>query len=380
MAVYVIDESNFTDGTLAGLRIVPGEGLRADFVEHAPDADTLGLWHLHDGVHTGEGTGLVDASEGGHDLTNYGADPVEDGYRFDRADGDYMDASYPGQPERSALTLEAWVRDWTLPLDAYGTIAILWLDASNYLQLRAKRAATSVIRAEIVVEGTTVGAAAWTGADAETVLAGTDPWHVAAVLEAPNRLSLYVGGTKRAEDTTVSPLPAGDYLLRLGRYGSGWTGYDLSATLDEVRLSATARYDADFTPYRLRADGLYTGPIYTGAADRDRWDLSAVASGPAGTALAWEARAADALDAQGEPQAAWASWDGDPANLPRGRYLQWRAAFGVDTDRLLTPTLTSVTTRTVYLGTHCVRVPITQTYRARAAINQTVRLNARMEP
>jgi len=344
MLTFRTDETNFDQGAREGLRIVPGQGLKVDFDEFADDDEALGLWHLHDGAHTGEGTGLVDASEGGHDLTNHGTKPVEDGYRFDRADGDYMDASYPDQPERSALTLEAWVRDWALPADGtWGTIATLWLDASNYFQLRARRASTSLIRAELIVGGSTVGAAVWSGADADAVLAGSEPWHVAAVLEAPNRLSLYVGGTRRAEDTTVSSLPAGDYLLRLGRYGSGWTGYDLSATLDEVRLSALARYSADFTPHRLLPSGTFTGPTHDAGRTAAQWTaLSATAETPEGTALAWEVRAADALDGGGEPQASWVPWDGDPVSLPPGRFFQWRATLTATPDRLATPRLTAV--------------------------------------
>ena len=88
MLVFRVDEQNFDEGERDGVRIVPSQGLKVDFDELVPDGQTLGLWHLHDGACQGEGTGLADASGAGHHLTNHGAEPVEDGYRFVLADGD----------------------------------------------------------------------------------------------------------------------------------------------------------------------------------------------------------------------------------------------------------------------------------------------------
>ena len=98
MLVFRMDEQNFGEGERDGARIVTGQGLKVDFDEFAPDGQTLGLWHLHDGACQGEGTGLEDESGGGHAFTNYGTSSVEDGYRFVCTEGDYMDAAFPGQP------------------------------------------------------------------------------------------------------------------------------------------------------------------------------------------------------------------------------------------------------------------------------------------
>jgi len=344
MLTFRMDETNFDQGSREGLRIVEGLGLKVDFDEFASDADTLGLWHLHDGAHEGEGTGLADAADG-HDFTNHGAESVEAGYEFDRADGDYMDADYPGQPARSQVTLEAWIRDWQTPATEPGIIAIYGIDDNDCLYVRAERdGANSRLRARLHVGGEVIGNAVWVGVDVETLLTGSDPWHVAAVLDSPNRLTLYVGGVQRAEDTTdIADLPAGDYTLRIGRWITGWSGYDLSAVVDEVRLSSAARYDAGFTPQRLLGSGTFSSPTFDATRLAADWtDLLRASSVPEGCGLDWEVRAADETDVGGAPQALWQDYDGDPQTLPDGRYFQWRATFSADGDRLDSPTVESV--------------------------------------
>ena len=110
MASFLTDITNFGEGYTSGTRIVPDTGAKLDFDEHAPDGATLGLWHLHNGYCEGEGTGLEDFSGGSHAFQNHGAEPTEDGYRFVRESGHYMDGSFPAQPSRSLLTLECWVQ------------------------------------------------------------------------------------------------------------------------------------------------------------------------------------------------------------------------------------------------------------------------------
>jgi len=215
--------------------------------EGAGDGNDLGYWRLD--------TAGLDCVFGGPSLTNNGAKPVGGGYRFVRADGNYMDLVLASQPERSAITIEAWVKSWGNDPGDIGCIAILYLDGDNNLILRARRESSTnsaYIQAQLMIGGTAVGLARLLGADAEAILTSSGPWHIAGVLDAPSRLSLYVDGVKRAEDTTdIAALPAGDYLFRLGRYGSGWNGYDLSAILDDVRLSSIARYSSDFAICRF---------------------------------------------------------------------------------------------------------------------------------
>jgi hypothetical protein len=350
MLTFRMDESNFSQGERQGLRIVPGAGLKVDFDELAPDGQTLGLWHLHNGGCQGEGTGLEDASGGGHPLANYGAEAVEDGYRFVRTDNDRMDAGFPGQPERAALTLECWVRAFDATVSDYQTLAA-WADAATgythrlFIQARAypSAPASSHIVAELRVAGATVGQAVWTGTAAYAILTGTQPWHVAAVLDAPASFRLFVNGIQRAQDTTgILPLPATDYFLRLGRWPIG-TSFPLSGILDEVRLSAAVRYAAAFTPQRLLADGTYDSLTFDAARIGADWvGLLAETALPPGCALAWEVRAADVLDGFGRPQALWQPYAGDPATLPEGRFFQWRATLSAAADHLATPTVESV--------------------------------------
>ena len=293
MLVFRMDETNFAEGQGDGLRIATGHGLKVDFDEFVADGSTLGLWHLHDGACQGEGTGLADASGGGHDLVNHGAASVEDGYRFVRADADYMDASFGAQPARSALTLECWVRAYETPLNQPGQIAMVGPATTTVLTIRAYRASSptgSYIQALLLISGAGVGVAHWGGAEANAVLASSEPWHAAAVLDAPTRLRLFVNGVQRAEDTTgIVALPSGSWTLRLGKHLNGGTDYDLSAVLDEVRLSAAARYAANFTPHRLLAAGTYESPTFDAVRIQADWlDLVSEEDVPEGCEIGWE--------------------------------------------------------------------------------------------
>ncbi len=346
MLTFRMDDTNFDQGTRDGLRLADGLGLKVDFDEFAPDDNTLGLWHLHDGACLGEGTGLADASGRGHDLASHGAESVEDGYRFAAADPNWMETVLPAQPQRDALTLETWVRDWLTPLDATGEIAILWRDGDNRLDLNARRAAdpeTSYVRTRLRVGGVWVGYAEWRGADADAVLAGAGPWHAAAVLAPPDRFTLYVNGVARAEDTGApEPMPAGDYTLTLGTYLSH-AAWPVSAVLDEVRLSTSARYAGGFVPRRLRAAGTFASLTFDAVRLSADWtDVAAATTVPDGCDVAWQVRAADDTDVAGDPQTLWQTWDGDPASLPDGQHLQWRATLSADAGRLASPAVASV--------------------------------------
>ncbi len=349
MLTFRMDETNFADGDREGIRIATGTGLKVDFDEFATDGDTLGLWHLHDGACQGEGTGLEDDSGGGHDFSNNGAASVEDGYQFVRADGDYMDANFAGQPERSQVTLECWVRDFGNALGQTGQIAGYGPDDQNTLSIVAGRNTDplqSFIIARLDIGGVLVGYARWwwTAAEVDALLAGSAPWHVAAVLDATASLRLFVNGILRATDTVgIVALPAGDCLLRLGRYMAIWAGYDLSAILDEVRLSAAVRYAADFTPSRLLAAGTFTSPTFDAVRLQADWmDLVRTQTVPSGCDTTWQVRAADETDAGGAPQAVWQPYSGDPPTLPDGRYFQWRTSLEADSNHLTSPTIESV--------------------------------------
>jgi len=346
MLVFRVDEQNFGGGERDGVRIVTGQGLKVDFDELVPDGQALGLWHLHDGTCQGEGTGLADASGAGHHLTNHGAEPVEDGYRFVLADGDYMDAAFAGQPARSAVTLECWVRAWQTPLDSYGMVAHFYRGSSSWLYLYGRRS-TNPASSVLVARGLAAGndfMAQWAGTGADAFLASATAWHMAGVIDSTVPIiRLFVDGQLRASSATgVTALAAGDYTLRLGMHRTVGT-WPLSAILDEVRLSSAVRYAANFTPHRLLPSGAYAGPTLDAIRIQADWlDLLSEQQVPEGCAVSWDVRAADETDAFGHPQALWQPYAGDPATLPDGRYLQWRAALSATADRFTSPAITSV--------------------------------------
>jgi hypothetical protein len=347
MRTFRSDPTNFIQGTRNGTRIVSGAGVKADFNEFAPDSGALGLWHLHNAGCQGEGTGLDDASGNGHPMTNHGATPEEDGYRFVRAEQDYMlSGDILFASAQGLITLEGWVRDWQTGPD--NTAYLLSLSRLtlpyNALEVTARLAgAGSYIQVSLCVDGNWVAGATWAGVAVQSLLTGSPPWHLAVVLEAPSRLSLYVGGIKRAEKTADIPaLAAGTYRLRLGHDG----GAAPTCVLDEVRLSKVVRYASAFTPQRLVASGMYTSPTLDCLRTRARWlDVLRTATVPDGCSIIWEVRAADRLDAGGEPVGIWGMYVGDPSVLPVGRYFQWRATLSTASDRLATPLIQSVETQ-----------------------------------
>lgn len=346
MITFRTDETNFAQGLRSSVRLVPGAGARVDFAEADPDPSTLGLWHLHNAGCTGEGDGLADASGHGCTFVNHGAAVEEDGRAFVAAESDFMDVPLGSRPACSQATLECWGRRWQTPVGVAGILAVYYEGYGRSFDLVAMRSAVpanSYIATRCIYGGgSTVTAAQWIGTEVDALLASGDPFHLAAVLNAPAGLALYVNGVRRALTTAgVGSLPAAAYTLYLGRYGSG--AASASAVLDEVRLSGAVLYTSDFPAPRLHAAGTLTGPALDAARTGAAWSgLVAQGEFPAGTSLAWDVRAADLLDAAGDPAADWQPWSGDPAALPRGRYFQWRAGLSSAADRLTTPTLAAV--------------------------------------
>ena len=345
MLTYRMDLTNFSQGARSGVRIVTVAGLKVDFNEPTPDAGTLGLWHLHNGACLGEGTGLEDASGGGHTMVNHGADLREDGYELTRVDADYLEAAVGSQPSRSSITLEAWVCGWNVPPDTSATLLQYNVGSmfTGWIYLLARRASSP--GGSYIVAYHNVGGSAWeawwTGAAADQVLAGAAPWHVALVLDSPASFRLFVNGILRASNTSnPQPLGAGTYTVYVGTtYAPAAPG----STFDEVQISGTARYAGTFSPQRLLASGTFSSLTFDSARLGARWaDLVPLQTLPAGTAVGWEVRAADTTGPQGEPLAAWQPYGGDPSALPYGRHFQWRAALAASAGRLASPTVQSV--------------------------------------
>jgi len=349
MLSFRMDETNFAQGQRNATRIVTGTGLKVDFGEFSSDANTLGLWHLHNGACEGEGTGLENAKTGGPNLTNHGATSVEDGYRFVRAEGDYLYTRLLGEPSRDEMTFEFWLRDWNLPVGSSAYLLDYQSDAgpADRCYLLANRNAVAANSLIQFLHGHTPDywVATWTSADVAALLDGDEPIHIAGVLNKTSGwIRLYVNGVQRAAVNGVTQgTPANHYTLTLASEKTHQANRFLSGILDEVRLSSSVRYTSNFTPYRLLASGFYTSSTFDAARRQADWlDLLVEQITPSGTNTTWEVRAADQTDAFGNPQAVWAPYSGNPADLPDGRYFQWRATLSTSADRLTSPTLISV--------------------------------------
>jgi len=299
MLSFRMDETNFAQGQRNAVRIVTGTGLKVDFDEFSSDASTLGLWHLHNGACEGEGTGLEDES-GSHNLTNYGATSIENGYHFVRSESDYMRTTFSGEPARNELTFEFWLRNWGLAQNEIAYIAYYIASVPNtWFWVTASRqavAANSWIKVLHYRNGVIRGLAAWTSADVASLLDAPEPIHIAGVLNATaGWLRLHVNGIERAADGAVAEgLAAADYTLTLGNAHTLVPARYLTGILDEVRLSSSVRYTSNFTPYRLLASGAYASPTFDAVRTQADWlDLLAEQITPPGTSITWQVRAAD---------------------------------------------------------------------------------------
>jgi hypothetical protein len=213
------------------------------------DGNTLGYWRF------GERGGQLDSVvAGGPAFVNHGATAVEDGYQFIRTDGDYMDADWATGQAVTNLTLECWIRQWQTPTDQYGLIATFYdpvsLSAVYLVARRTTNPAGSGIYFSQRIGGVWRGAWQWIGAAADNLLASGNLIHIAGVMTNGHERYLYINGVLRG-------VSSGDFFLgftgsrvRLGRQWADAT-WDLSAVLDEVRLSNVARYTANFPVTRF---------------------------------------------------------------------------------------------------------------------------------
>ncbi|MGB2997652.1 MAG: LamG-like jellyroll fold domain-containing protein, partial [Phycisphaerae bacterium] len=348
MLTFRMDETNFAQGEREGLRIATGAGLKVDFDEFASDGDALGLWHLHNGGCQGEGTGLEDASGGGHDLTNYGAESIEDGYRFVLAEGDYMDAALDGGA-RMAGTLECWIRNFTSPNTLYRYAATWFESGGSQLAIFLRRSPPTGARIGMYfVDRNGVNRSLFyqpNDGSIEALFDSPKAFHVAVIFccDPPKNAQIFVNGKRYTGAAWGGTAGFSPTTLRLGRRASGEPDFDFYGVLDEVRVSDVVRYASDFTIQRLVASGIYTSPTFDAVRVQADWlDLVPEQQVPDGCQVAWEVRAADETDAFGYPQALWQAYSGDPSTLPDGRYFQWRATLSASADRTVSPLLASV--------------------------------------
>jgi hypothetical protein len=147
-------------------------------------------------------------------------------------------------PDRSSLdlsgsfTLEAWVKFDSLPGNEVQTI------------IYKGRSSSSLSYALFYLNGFTVALRGTNGThyylqDDSTPALGQ--WHHVAATYNRSQLRLFVNGQLTASRSLNVSISTSSRPVTLG-YNELWTDGELDGTLDEVRISSTARYSGSFTP------------------------------------------------------------------------------------------------------------------------------------
>jgi hypothetical protein len=158
--------------------------------------------------------------------------------QFDSTDDMAVVPSAPIFNTPGPLTIEAWIRIETMPT-SNAIIASRWdgTDRSWSLYYSSNGRAYFLVRGSDGVQSQAI-------APAGTLARGV--WyHVAGVADPDaNQLRIYVNGVRRANRSFASPsLVSGSARLSINGYPAGSAGEGLGhATIDEVRLSDSARY------------------------------------------------------------------------------------------------------------------------------------------
>lgn len=338
-------ESYLGGGTADGTRVVAGSGIELDLAEFATDADTEGLWHLHDSQWTddsGEGRTLTPHYDSGGS-----EDPVVGPYGATFVAADEQYASYSGLDldTASQITLEAWISPGDLLQGSCTLVANGW-----NIRLGLSRSGDTVSLYGSVREDNGAGGIATRSAQAVVDLSGSQWHHVAVTWHDGVALRVWLDGTEAASNTSLTGngLYAGNLhgsVVYLGGIyiGNSQYAYFYDGLVDEVRISTCVRYAEAFQPVRHLANGTFTSPVFDSQRLGCVWSqLAWSATVPGDAALAMEIVIGDLLDGMGGIVGAWMATENvdDP-----GRYFQWRASPTPTTEglNLASPTLQSVT-------------------------------------
>jgi len=353
MLTFEMNAGNFDTylggGAADGTRVT-ADGVELDLGEHAPDGDTLALYHLHD-------EDLADHGAGGYDLSpedspSWGDDGLEcasTGVMGARTSGPVL--SLNGVTDGC---VEFWAR-WSLSDIDEGRAAypFYWAkDSSNRIFVSLRKDSGNVqVRGLVVAGGNTIGNTGYATLSADqwaALKAGMT--HVALVfhLAAAGACwsKLYLGGVllqTKTDNNAAFDDVSGTIFVGYPYYDEGDATKTWDGTLDEVRISRALRYPAGFEPKRHVAAGTFTSPAFdTGRLACDWLPLAWQAEVPATAALVMHVRTSDELDGGGQVTGQWQAAEAAPDDA---RYLQWRAALtrGTDAPGLLTPTVESVT-------------------------------------
>jgi hypothetical protein len=239
------DGSLVWNGHLDEVRVSNSARYTANFTPSGPfvnDANTLLLIHA-DGTDAStvfQDDNGVRLSKGVLAIGNAQVDTAQSQFGGSSAlfdgTGDYLIVNPTFDLGSSNFTMEAWIRttvqneriilakytfafptgfDWTFNLSATGKIIFQWYDGAF----------------KFVAGATTIS---------------TNTWHHVSVVRNGSSLKLYLNGTEDGSGTATD-IRAGTAGIWVGAYqestpASSWNGH-----LDEIRVSNTARYTADFT-------------------------------------------------------------------------------------------------------------------------------------
>jgi hypothetical protein len=189
-----------------------------------------GVWHFNNvftdstsNNYAGVNTGTINA-----------AGKISNGRGFVRANGvDYITVTgLVGSP--SNLTLSAWIN-----LNSLDTSGTEFISLGDHAGVRQDN--TGIV-------GDFYDGSTWFTTLSTTNFAGTGWRHVAYTLNGGGHSQiLYVDGVQIAASTYTNAISYAGYLATntiIGKHGNGATGYSFDGTMDEVRVSQTARSSA----------------------------------------------------------------------------------------------------------------------------------------
>ncbi len=281
----------------------------------------------------------ADSSGNGHNLNLSGTDAYVSeqssvgGYSLRSSSGAsnyaYADDS-PTWPNGSNITLEAWVRANTTTGDQ-GIISkytggsadfyLKYTSGTIYFYIFAGGSGTVTSNGSLTLN-------TWT--------------HVAGVYNGSKMCIFIGGGNVGCVDKSGSLVDTSNIV----KIGNDYTGQDraFQGYIDEVRVSNTSRYTANFTHPTLNS-GSIASKVFNSSPVGARWiSLTAInTTNPPTTDIKYQVRASDASFNPTDAAPGWTNVTlGALPNGVVGRYFQWRANLST-TDNTTSPVLDSVT-------------------------------------
>jgi len=223
-------------GNLEDLRVSNIARYTGTFVPPYPlglDANTLAFWDLDEGT----GTSSADLGSGGYDITwngvTWGECPTQ-GVSFNGSTDGLQSSAALALGLTSQLTIEYWIKPTS--------IGSVWMKLLN-IHNAANRDVDMELRTDGKVYCSLFDQSGGNhGSTSTTVLTPGQWYHVACSYDGTTQ-RMFINGTLETETAWTGQLQLNDFVTI-----SGFESDFVHATLDEFRLSTSARYTATFTP------------------------------------------------------------------------------------------------------------------------------------